>query len=181
MRLILESCREYFFGNPYDRWFKIMDQVVAGTKASYYDASRRACHLDLIPYATANKWTELTAYQRSSLLAIAGDTLGLLLRDAPVRILILNGRSVVEQFQSIAGVCFESRKMPAWSLPRQSSPDVAGIAYRGVVEALSGIGLGHKILVLGFNHNLQSSFGVTTSVIDAIRRWVARAASEVIP
>lgn len=29
------------------------------------------------------------------------------------------------------------------------------------------------ILVLGYSHNIQSSFGVTTEVIGAIRDWVA--------
>src|SRR5260370_1920150 len=55
LRLILESCRTYFLGNPYDRWFKKLDQVVAGTGASFYDGSCVACHLDLIPYATTRK------------------------------------------------------------------------------------------------------------------------------
>src|ERR1700722_10513727 len=67
LRLILESCCNYFLGNPYDRWFKKLDQVVSGANASFYDASCQACHLDLIPYATARKWTELTARQRFSL------------------------------------------------------------------------------------------------------------------
>lgn len=180
MRMILESCCTYFRGNPYDRWFKRLDQVVSGTKASYYDDSHAACHLDLIPYATARKWTELTTQQRSLLLSISGDTLGLLLRDSPVRVLILNGKSVLRQFQEIAGVILESREMPTWSLPRQSKPDVTGIAYRGVVDTLSGISLGRQLLVLGFNHNLQSSFGVTTEVVHAIRRWIARASREAI-
>lgn len=180
LRLILTSCRRYFLGNPYDTWFKKLDLVVAGAKASYYDVSSRACHLDLIPYATVRKWTDLTAIQRSSLLAVVGDTLGLLLRDSPVRILILNGSSVVDKFENIAGICLEKQAMPAWSLPRRSTPDVTGFAYQGVVETLSGIGLRHKILVLGFNHNLQSSFGVTSEVIRSISGWVARTASEVI-
>ncbi|MBZ5523718.1 MAG: hypothetical protein LAP21_15900 [Acidobacteriia bacterium] len=178
LRLILESCRRYFLGNPYDTWFKRLDHVVSGAKASFYDTACGACHLDLIPYATVRKWTELTASQRSSLLAVAADTLGLLLRDSPVRILILNGKSVVEQFQEIAGIRLEQEKMPGWSLPRQRKPDVAGFAYRGVVHSLSGIDLYHRILVLGFNHNLQSSFGVTKEVIRSIRNWISRAASE---
>lgn len=178
LHLIIESCRSYFCRNSYDRWFKRLDLVVSGTAASYYGRSCRACHLDLIPYATARKWTELTVHQRSSLLAVAADTLGLLLRDSPVRILILNGRSVVEQFEDIAGIYLERQEMPAWSLPRQSKPDVIGFAYRGVVDTLLGIGLHSKVLVLGFNHNLQSSFGVTRKVIHAIRGWISRAASE---
>jgi hypothetical protein len=181
LRLILESCRSYFLGNPYDTWFRKLDLVVSAAKASYYDVSRRACHLDLIPYATARKWTELTAEQRSSLMTVAGDTLGLLLRDSPVRILILNGQSVVNHFENIADVRLEAQHMPAWSLPRNSRPDVTGVAYRGVVERLLGIGLGRELLVLGFNHNLQSSFGVTTGVVNAIRRWIAEATTEVVP
>lgn len=178
LHLIMESCRTYFLGNPYNRWFKILDQVIMGAKASYYGGLSGACHLDLIPYATASKWTELSTHQRLSLLTVAGDTLGLLLRDSPIRLLILNGRSVVEKFQNIADCYLESQEMPAWSLPRQSKLDVAGIAYNGVVDTISGIELGHKLLVLGFNHNLQSSFGVTTEVIQAIRVWIARASRE---
>jgi hypothetical protein len=178
--MILESCRAYFLGNPYDRWFRRLDQVVAGARASYYETTCGACHLDLIPYATQRKWTELSVQERSSLLAVAGDTLGLLLRGSPVRILILNGRSVVENFQEIAGVYLEKQEMPEWSLPRQSKPDVTGVAYKGVVDALSGIEIGHEVLVLGFNHNLQSSFGVTTAVVHAIREWIARASKEVV-
>jgi hypothetical protein len=180
LRMILDSCRTYFVGHPYDTWFKKLDRVVSGVEASYYDASYRACHLDLIPYATACKWTELTPQQRSRLLAVASDTLGLLLRDSPIQLLILNGQSVVDQFQDIAGVRLESQEMPSWSLPRQSKRNVVGVAYTGLVDTLSGIALGHKVLVLGYNHNLQSSFGVTTEVIHAIRNWIAQASKEVI-
>src|SRR5437899_7797958 len=98
-----------------------------------------ACHLDLIPYATTRKWTELTTRQRSGLLAVAADTLGLLLRDSPVRILILNGRSVVERFENIAGISLATRKVRAWSLPRQSKFLVAGFAYTGVVSNVAGV------------------------------------------
>ena len=179
LRMILDSCSSYFGRNPYDRWFKRLSQVVSGTKASYYDSSYGACHLDLVPFATERKWTELTAHQHSLLLNIAGDTLGLLLRDSPIRILILNGMSVVQQFQDIACIRLETQEMLDWSLPRQSTPKVTGIAYRGVVDTLSGIELGHNVLVLGFNHNLQSSFGVTTDVVHAIRNWIAQASKKV--
>lgn len=180
LRLILETCRLYFLRNPYYAWFKRLDLIVSGAKASYCDPSCGACHLDLIPYATARKWTELTAQQRALLLTVASDTLGILLRDSPVRILILNGRSVVKQFQDIAGACLEELEMPAWSLPRQSKTDVAGVAYKGMVDTLSGITLEHRVLVLGFNHNLQSSFGVPTKVIHEIRGWIAQASKEAI-
>jgi hypothetical protein len=148
--------------------------------ASYYGGSVTACHLDLIPYATACKWTELTSCQRIALLEFAGDSLGLLLRDSPVRLLILNGAAVVNNLQAIARVRFESKAMDSWTLPRRSGPGVVGIAYRGVVRELAGVKLARPVYILGFNHNLQSSFGVTTTVKTAIRNWLASAGKELL-
>ncbi len=180
LHLIIDSCRAYFRRNPYDGWFTKLDHIISGTKASYYDVSAMACHLDLIPYATACKWTELTRHQRSSLLALAGDTLGFLLRHSPVRLLILNGTSVVVQFQDISGIHLEKQAMQDWSLPRRSHSGVRGFSYKGSMRCLSGVTLDREVLVLGFNHNIQSSFGVTLEVTDAIRRWIAQTANEAI-
>lgn len=179
LQLIIASCREYFHRNPYDGWFKKLDYIISGAEVSYYGIFTGACHLDLIPYATECKWTALSRRERSSLLDVAGDTLGLLLRDSPVRMLILNGISVVEQFQDIAGIQLEKQEMQDWSLPRRSHPGVMGYAYKGTVSDLSGFKFEREILVLGFNHNIQSSFGVTTQVTAAIQQWITRTASEV--
>lgn len=178
LRLILASCAGYFLHNPYDTWFRKLDEVVSGANASFYDPVSEVCHLDLIPYATGRKWTELTTAERSSLLALAGDTLGLLLRKSEVRILILNGRSVVEKFQEIVGIRLDREVMPSWSLPRKPHSQVPGIAYRGSLKVLSGIRLPRKILILGYNHNIQSSFGVTRAAIRGIREWIARCMNE---
>ncbi|MBS1853315.1 MAG: hypothetical protein JST79_20640 [Acidobacteria bacterium] len=178
LQLILDSCRTYFAGNPYDKWFRKLDQVVSGTNTSFYDSSCSACHLDLIPYATIRKWTDLDSGQRSLLLSIAADILGLLLRDSPVRILILNGQSVVDRFQEICGIRLKRQEMPTWSLNRRGKPAVRGVSYLGTVRAISEIDLHHEILVLGYNHNLQSSFGVTTAVIQSIRDWIIETLTE---
>lgn len=179
LRLILDSFNSYFFGNPYDIWFRKLDQIVSATRASYYDEVCQACHLDLIPYATKRKWSELSQQELSSLLKATGDTLALLLRDSPVEILILNGTSVINRFESTTGVRLERKEMGEWSLPRRAGPGVKGFAYHGVVDTLSGIELGRSIMVLGFNHNIQSSFGVTTKVVNAIRCWVTKKTNEV--
>jgi hypothetical protein len=173
LRLILNSCRNYFLCNPYDRWFKRLDEVVSGTKTSFYDDSNRACHLDLIPYATFHKWTDLTTVQRITLLSSAGDVLALLLRDSPVRVLLLNGASVVEHFERLTGLDLERREMKDWDLCRRGPRQVRGISYRGVLRRLCGVSLSREVLVLGYNHNIQSSFGVTTQVVDSIRGWVS--------
>ncbi|MHB8482188.1 MAG: hypothetical protein ACYDBV_05545 [Nitrospiria bacterium] len=178
LQLIIDSCRTYFYKNPYDGWFKKLDYLISGTKASYYTGLASACHLDLIPYATACKWTALTRQQRLALLAVAGNTLGSLLRDSPVQVLILNGHSVVEQFQDISGVRLEKQVMREWLLPRGSQSGVTGFSYKGTLRDLSGFQLEREVLVLGFNHNIQSSFGVTTQVTTAIRKWITQTTNE---
>lgn len=178
--LIAEACREYFSRNPYNGWFTSLDRILSGAGVSYYGGSYRACHLDLIPYATRCKWTDLTIRQRSSLFAVGGDTLAVLLRDSSVRVLILNGQTVVTHLQKVANVEFQRTEMRRWTLPRKSGSGVVGVAFRGTLTRLSGVDLERSIVVLGYNHNLQSSFGVTTFVKQAIAKWVSAQASEVI-
>lgn len=177
LQQILKSCNDYFSGNPYDGWFQALDKLIVGTKVSYYGLFSGACHLDLVPYATACKWMELTSAERTALLSSTGDALGLLLRESSVEVLVLNGQSVIENLQSIGGCKFHREAIPDWTLPRRSSPGVTGYAYTGKLCQVSGIGLGREISVLGFSHNIQSSFGVTTKVKSAIQQWIAHSAN----
>lgn len=172
--LMVESCTSYFSKNPYDRWFKKLDYIIEGTGASYYSALFKspACHLDLIPYATACKWTELNKLQRTTLLEFNADTLGELLRDSNVSAIILNGKSVIETFCHVTNAKLETEVMHEWMLPRRTSAGVLGHAYEGSVSSIAGIDLEREIEVFGFNHNLQSSFGVTKRVMDSIRKWL---------
>lgn len=174
---IVDAYHSYFDQNPYDTWFKKLESVLSGTNASFYDSSRKACHLDVIPFATMRRWADLQSSQHSLLLSSAGNSLGILLRDSPIRTLILNGRSVVHLFEAMAGVRLAYHEMPAWSLPRQSG-DVMGIAYSGKIEGLLDVNFDHEISVIGFNHNLQSSFGVTTAVIEAIASWIGEVSTK---
>ena len=178
LREIVVSCQQYFAHNPYDAWFKPLEQVTAGADASFYGPSANTCHLDIIPFATARKWTELTSRQRSSLLSVAEDTLGLLLRDSPVQVIVLNGQSVVEQFQLMAGVQLQREAIPDWTLRRRTGPGVTGYGFRGTVRALCGIPLQQELLILGYNHNIQSSFGVSRRVLAAIGQWLSLASRE---
>jgi hypothetical protein len=186
LELVIQSCRQYFNHNPYDRWFRKLDQLIAGTGTSYYAhlpegaGERRglACHLDLIPYATRCKWMELTTLQRSRLLGRSGDALGKLLRDSPIGILVLNGQSVVDQFEILTDVSFDRDEQVDWLLPRQTGLPVQGVSYRGVVQSVGGVSLGRDLLVLGYNHNIQSSFGVTRVVLRSIADWVRISAME---
>jgi hypothetical protein len=176
---IVESCNGYFEGNPYDGWFQALNKLIVGANASYYGLFSGACHLDLVPYATACKWVELTTSQRTALLKSGGDALGLLLRESPVEVLVLNGQSVIENLQAITGTTFVREEVPAWTLPRRRSEGVAGYAYTGKICQVSEIGLGREISILGYSHNIQSSFGVTTQVKSAIQQWITHSANEV--
>lgn len=126
--LIGESCRTYFSGNPYDSWFRQLDHLLTEANVSYYGPGGGACHLDLIPYATACKWTELGSQERSSLFCAAGDTLGQLLANSRVRLLILNGSAVVNKFQEVSQVKLEKQAVNDWTLSRRSQADVSGVA-----------------------------------------------------
>lgn len=171
IRLIIRSCERYFSCNPYDTWFRRLDNVTSGAGFTFYGPKANLCHLDLIPFATSRKWTELSPRQRSSLLSIAADTLPMLLRDSQIEAIILNGRAVVEHFQLLAGVQLETQAIPDWALQRRTGTAVSGYGFWGQVREIAGIPLDRDLLIIGYNHNLQSSFGITREVMTSIRKW----------
>lgn len=172
--LIEKSCKEYFQRNPYDRWFKRLEAIISGSGASFYNRRASACHLDIIPYATSQKWTNLKNRQRMNLYKASWDCLGIMIRDSPVEVLVLNGRSVVTAFESYSGYTLVQTEHPEWSLPRKNRPDIMGLSYEGTLQTCGGILLGKEVKILGFNHNIQSSFGVTRKVVQELHKWVSR-------
>lgn len=170
LKRVIGSCKGYFSNNPYNVWFKRFDALLSGTNTSYYRGT--ASHLDLVPYATSCKWNDLSSGQRKVLLCASGNTLAQTLRRSPVRLLILNGSSVVAHLQNAFGVELHRSAMPDWALRSGERGSVPGYAYTGALRALGGISFKHKIIVLGFNHNIQSSFGVSQRVLASIQRWI---------
>jgi len=173
---IAVACATYFRRNPYDRWFRVLETLLSHTAVSLYSDRNPAAHLDLVPYATTDKWTSLSTEDRRALLAAAGDALGLLLRDSPVELLVLNGMAVVRHFEFLSGNDLVATEMPAWDLRRKSLAHVRGIAYAGVIDTYAGVALPRAVTVIGYNHNLQSSFGVTSEAVDEISSWVGHQA-----
>ena len=177
--LIMETYLMYFARNPYDLWFKKLNFVIAGADVSFYDYPSTACHFDLVPFATSKRWGELSSRQRSVLLGLSGTTFGMILKESQVRLLVLNGSSVVNVFQSAAGLTLCANEMPTWSLERRSGACVKGVSYMGITDTVAGINLDRELTVIGFNHNLQSSFGVSRQVVSSIQKWIARIAQGV--
>ena len=176
---ILQACEDYFFRNPYDQWFKRLDKVLVETGASYYTRlGDGACHLDLVPFATEAKWSALSPDQRARLIEIGVPSLARTLSASDVRVLVLNGSTVVREFaRLVAPQCLRSHIEPSWTL---QDGRVQGVAHVGRVSEVGGIALRRELLVLGFNHNIQSSFGVTTQVVSNIAAWIGRQSAGVL-
>lgn len=173
---IWQACEDYFYRNPYDYWFKRLERLLVGTGASYYSRiGETACHLDLVPFATAQKWSSLSVGQRQDLVQLGIPSLVRTIKASDIRVLVLNGSTVVREFNRLLNSeTLEPRVMPSWAL---QGGRVAGVAHVGLVSKLNNIPLDRELLVLGYNHNIQSSFGVTTEVVSRIATWVARSSA----
>ena len=169
---VSEACYTYFQHNPYNAWFKPLDELLCPTGTSYYCNPNSAVHLDLVPFATTERWSLLARRHREELEARAGNTLGRILRSSTISLVVLNGKSVVDALQRHAGTRFRRTIRTDWSLPRGNGSDVEGFSYVGSIDRILGVHLGKQISILGYNHNIQSSFGVTTDVRKAIQDWI---------
>jgi hypothetical protein len=173
LHTILSACREYFERNPYIGWFGILERIIQPTGHSFYTPLSSACHLDIVPWATAVKWGTLSSAARNQLVGRAALALGEMVSISSLRMLVLNGQEVVRQFEALLEVPLQASRMPAWDLPRRSGREVAGMAYNRWISSIAGIPLDRDLLVVGYNHNLQSSFGVTAAVRHNISEWIA--------
>ena len=173
LRSILLACREYFERNPYDGWFGTLQRLIQPTGHSYYGPRSDACHLDVVPWATTSKWGTLSPAARRQLVEQAAQALANMIACSPLTMLVLNGQEVVRQFETLLGSQLQARRVTAWDLPRRSGHAVPGLAYHDRISSIAGIPLDRELLVVGYNHNLQSSFGVTTTVRNGISEWIA--------
>lgn len=172
LRALVAACDGYFRGRPYDRWFRVLERVLAPIGATYYGVNPTACHVDLVAYATRTKWGALAVPARERLLDSSRESFALLARSTSASVLVLNGRAVVDAFERASLTKLEEIEMPAWDLPRPGGR-VRGLGYLGQVSEIAGVPLGRTVTVAGFNHNLQSSFGVTAAAMAAIGEWLA--------
>lgn len=174
VRALAKSCAKYFHLNPYRRWFDVLERVLAVSGHSYYRGDL-AAHLDLVPYATATKWSLLSSNVKKSLIIRGRDTLAETITSSQLELLILNGRSVVNAFIASTGSALAPMERDHLRLPRRGGNWVPGLRWDGTISHIAGHDLGREIRVMGFNHNLQSSFGVTTSVMRSIGEEVGSA------
>jgi hypothetical protein len=130
-----------------------------GLGATFDDGS--ACHLDLVQWATSPKWGDLTAAAKRSLLEESLPHLKNQLKFGNVRLVLLNGREVLNQ---VARTGLASLEI---SGDLEIDPRRSCVLY-------SGSGLGAQFL--GWSTNLQSSRGVTLQFKNRLAEWLAGAA-----
>ena len=168
-----KSCINYFENNPYDRWFKVLDELLSGVSCSYYKGqSKVACHLDLVPFTTSIKWSSLKSHHQKSLLDFSENFFLEILENSNINTLILNGQTVVDSFCHSTKINLEKNLKPEWSLPRKSGRNIKGYSYFGLIDSIANKALNRQIMILGYNHNLQSSFGVSREVKKFINNWI---------
>lgn len=173
VRALIRECESYFTRNPYRRWFDVLERSMAPSGYSYYPSGEnRMCHLDLVPFATSVKWGYLPPAYRRALVDEGREAMAEFIRDSPLEFLILNGRSVVTEFEAFAGVELHAVVRDEWSLPRRDGSQVDGVLYTGKIDKLGSIDFERPVQVIGYNHNLQSSFGVTSAAMRAIGEYV---------
>jgi len=167
------ACSNYFFGNPYDGWFRALDKLIIGANCSFYGMFAKACHLDLCPYATTTKWGDLSGTTKQALLDVGGDFLGNLIVNSDIRTLVLNGQAVIRTFEILCQVKLQALRVDEWTLPRSRGDGVSGFSYFGKLSKIGNWELNREILILGYSHNIQSSFGVTSKVRESISSWIS--------
>lgn len=174
---VWQACENYFYGNPYDQWFKRLEKLLVGTGASYYTSlGVKACHLDLVPFATAEKWSSLKNNEKAQLIELGTPSLVQTIIASDIRVLVLNGSAVVKEFSRLVpDESLETRPMSSWSLQGGRVP---GVGYIGRVSLLGGLELDRELLVLGYNHNIQSSFGVTSEAVSCMATWISRCSAD---
>lgn len=154
LRTVVDGCNGYFGRNPYRRWFDQLDLILKACEASYYDGS--ACHLDLVQWTTDPTWSNLSDSIRSMLMRPDARFLLRQLDNEDIRVLLLNGRTVLREFTTASGI----------DLVEQSQK------VMGRTRMFTGRGP-HGMRIVGWSTNLQSSFGVSNEHRSRIAQSVA--------
>jgi hypothetical protein len=154
MLRILDGCKNYFDNNPYF-WFNRFERILSRLGVSYKGGT--ACHLDFVQWATQAKWGKLKRPQREALLEDDVPFLREQLSQEQIKLLLLNGSGLVE-------VC---RERLGCSLRETSQ--LNRIGWKFYVGDISFAGPTEKtVKVIGWNKNLQSSFGVSNECVEAV-------------
>ncbi|MDQ3432626.1 MAG: hypothetical protein M3467_10505 [Actinomycetota bacterium] len=155
---IAEDCFAYFQRNPYWKWFGPLEKVLDHADAGSYGAGT-ACHLDLVQWATMPVWSELPTDVRQRLLDDGVPHLRNQLRNDNIRLVLLNGKTVLDHVDAVGLVRLEQVDTMHYSAEKTTK------LYRGEAEG---------VVFLGWSVNIQSGFGANANTfLQQLGRWVA--------
>jgi hypothetical protein len=157
---VVQACNDYFAANPYRQWFDQLEPILQSVGTSYYDSS--ACHLDLVQWATNPVWSRIPDQTvRERLLEQDVGFLCQQLRSRTYKLVLINGKGVVEQFEAAMGITL--RSMGSVTGTSASSRLLIGNLPWGT-------------RVIAWSINVQSSFGVCNALRDRLAACVAELA-----
>lgn len=160
---VIKGCFDYFETDKhYKEWFSRLEEYVLNPAgASYFRSAdeelERACHLDLVQWATDPVWGDIKDKGiQKTLLASDFEFLRFQLTSYNFKKLFLNGREVIEQFESLGLTeLTEVGKTPFQSGGKMSS------LYKGKFGNTE---------VWGWGLNIQSK--VTLSNLEDLSNWI---------
>ena len=160
---VIQGCFDYFeTGKYYKEWFSRLEEYVLNPAgASYFRSAdeelERACHLDLVQWATDPVWGDIKDKGiQKTLLASDFDFLRFQLTSYNFKKLFLNGREVIEQFESLG----LTEMTEVGKTPFQSGSKMSSL-YRGKFGNTE---------VWGWGLNVQSK--VTLSNLEDLSNWI---------
>lgn len=166
IQIAFKSCNSYFTRKPYT-YFRKLETVLSYLDASFYNGS--ACHLDLVQWATKPRWKELHPWERQKLLEADMPFLSGQLALEHLRVVVINGSGVREQYEKFFGIRLEDVL-----LRRQNCFEISG--GRHYIKFFQRRASPSQVIV-GWNINLQTTPGVSKVNVEAIGERISRIVS----
>lgn len=159
---VFASCNAYFTRSPY-WWFKKLDAVLRPLGATYYSDNtgklESACHLDIVQNATDRAWGDLDPSTKETLIASDLSFLREQLASSDLRTVLLNGMGIIRAYEELVA--------------RSPLTEFESLRF-GRIRLFRGISIG-GIIPIGWNINLQTTYGVSRVELEWLGSAVARA------
>ena len=156
IRRVFEGCNTYFQRCPYRKWFDRLEKILHSLGVSYYSGT--ACHLDLVQWATDPTWGKLQQTHKKTLSDADLPFLRQQLSQELIRLLLLNGSGIAKAYSEGLGCDLTET-----------------VISRKIGLKLFEGGTAQGTKVIGWNKNLQSSFGVSNEYIKAVGTAIEKA------
>ena len=137
---VLDGCINYFNRRPYN-WFDKFEPILKAVGHSYYNAPF-AAHVDLVQWATRNKWGKISSIEHKMLIEEGRPFLEYQLQSENLHTILLNGRTVINAFHNWSNIELEYSTL---NIPK------GGELVTGWYD--------NRVRVIGWSVNIQSSWG----------------------